>query len=63
MPDVLSSPTAARNAAPIAEILKRVLSPSDLALEIASGSDEHAVRSARALPTVRSASTTTQAGK
>lgn len=50
MPDALFSPAAARNAAPIAEILKRVLSPSDLVLEIASGSGEHAVHFARALP-------------
>ena len=50
MPDTLFSPAAARNAAFIAEVLKRVLSPSDLVLEIASGSGEHAVHFARALP-------------
>lgn len=50
MPDALFSPAAARNAAFIAEVLKRVLSPSDLVLEIASGSGEHAVHFARALP-------------
>ncbi|TXM94940.1 DUF938 domain-containing protein [Methylobacterium sp. WL116] len=50
MPDALFSPAAARNAAPIAELLKRVLPPSSLVLEIASGSGEHAVHFARALP-------------
>ena len=50
MPDALFSPAAARNAAFIAEVLKRVLSPSDLVLEIASGSGEHAVHFARVLP-------------
>jgi hypothetical protein len=50
MPDALFSPAAARNAACIAEVLKRVLPPSGLVLEIASGSGEHAVHFARALP-------------
>lgn len=50
MPNALFSPAAARNAALIAEVLKRVLSPSDLVLEIASGSGEHAVHFARGLP-------------
>ncbi|WP_027171766.1 DUF938 domain-containing protein [Methylobacterium sp. 10] len=50
MPDALFSSAAARNAAPIAEILERVLSPSGLVLEIASGSGEHVVHFARALP-------------
>ncbi|WP_019903556.1 DUF938 domain-containing protein [Methylobacterium sp. 77] len=50
MPEALFSPAAARNAAPIAEVLKRVLSPIGLVLEIASGSGEHAVHFARALP-------------
>jgi cyclopropane fatty-acyl-phospholipid synthase-like methyltransferase len=50
MPDALFSPAAARNAAPIAEVLKRVLPPSGLVLEIASGSGEHAVHMAQALP-------------
>lgn len=52
MPDALFSPAAARNAAPIAELLKRVLPPSGLVLEIASGSGEHAAHFARALPTL-----------
>ena len=50
MPDALFSPAAARNAAPIVEILQRVLPPGGLVLEIASGSGEHAVHFARALP-------------
>jgi SAM-dependent methyltransferase len=50
MSDALFSPAAARNAAPIVEVLKRVLSPSGLVLEIASGSGEHVVHFARALP-------------
>ena len=50
MPDALFSPAAARNAAPIAEVLRRVLSPRGLVLEIASGSGEHVVQFARALP-------------
>ena len=50
MPDALFSPAAARNAAFIAEVLKRVLPPIGLVLEIASGSGEHAVHFARALP-------------
>lgn len=50
MPDALFSPAAARNAAPIAELLTRVLPPSGLVLEIASGSGEHAAHFARALP-------------
>ncbi len=50
MPDALFSPAAARNATAIGELLKRVLPPSGLVLEIASGSGEHAVHFARALP-------------
>ncbi|TXM72428.1 DUF938 domain-containing protein [Methylobacterium sp. WL12] len=50
MLDALFSPAAARNAAFIAEVLMRVLPPSGLVLEIASGSGEHAVHFARALP-------------
>lgn len=50
MPDALFSPATARNAAFIAEVLKRVLPPSGLVLEIASGSGEHAVHFARSLP-------------
>ncbi|MGV7032029.1 DUF938 domain-containing protein [Methylobacterium symbioticum] len=50
MSDALFSPSFARNAAPIVEVLKRVLPASGLILEIASGSGEHAVHFARALP-------------
>lgn len=50
MRDALFSPAVARNAAPITEVLKRVLPPSGLVLEIASGSGEHAVHMAQALP-------------
>ena len=50
MLDALFSPAAARNAAFIAEVLMRVLPPSGLVLEIASGSGEHAVHFARVLP-------------
>lgn len=50
MPDALFSPAAARNAAPITELLKRALPPNGLVLEIASGSGDHAVHFARALP-------------
>lgn len=49
MPNALFSPAVARNAAPIAEVLKRILPPSGLVLEIASGSGEHAVHMAREL--------------
>lgn len=52
MPDALFSPVAARNATPITEVLRRVLPASALVLEIASGSGEHAVHFARALPAV-----------
>lgn len=50
MSDALFAPAAARNAEPIVEVLKRVLPPSGVVLEIASGSGEHAVHVARALP-------------
>lgn len=50
MSDALFSPAVARNAGPIVEVLKRVLPRGGLALEIASGSGEHAVHFARAMP-------------
>ncbi|MCJ2142140.1 DUF938 domain-containing protein [Methylobacterium sp. E-066] len=50
MSDALFSPAVARNAAAIVEILRRVVPPSGLVLEIASGSGEHAVHFARAMP-------------
>ena len=44
------SPAAARNADPILEVLRSVLPPSGLVLEVASGTGEHAIRFAQALP-------------
>jgi hypothetical protein len=46
----LSSSAARRNRAPILEVLRRVLPAAGGVLEIASGSGEHAVYFARALP-------------
>ena len=44
------APAAARNRDPILEVLRRHLPPTGLVLEIASGSGEHAVHFAEALP-------------
>jgi len=46
----LASPSAQRNRGPILGVLRRVLPASGRVLEIASGSGEHAVYFARALP-------------
>lgn len=46
------SPSAARNRGPILEVLTRVLPREGRVLEIASGTGEHAVHFARALPGV-----------
>ncbi len=52
----------ARNRAPILEVLKRVLPPQGLVVEIASGSGEHAVYFAQALPHLRWQPTDVDAG-
>ena len=44
------APAAARNREPILDILRGLLPPSGLVLEIASGTGEHAVHFAQALP-------------
>ena len=46
----MRSPSAARNRGPILEVLKRVLRERARVLEIASGTGEHAVFFARAMP-------------
>ncbi|MGP9818742.1 DUF938 domain-containing protein [Salinarimonas sp. NSM] len=49
-PGALVAPAAARNRGPILAVLRRVLPPTGVVLEIASGTGEHAVHMARALP-------------
>lgn len=49
----LSSPAAARNIAPIGEVLAQWLPETGLVLEIASGSGEHALAFARRFPRLR----------
>jgi SAM-dependent methyltransferase len=44
------SPSAARNSGPICEVLERVLPKSGIALEIGSGTGEHVICFARAMP-------------
>ena len=48
----LYAPATARNRDPILDVLRRVLPASGLVLEIASGSGEHAVHFAAALPSL-----------
>ena len=48
-----SAPHVARNAAPIAELLRGVLPARGLVLEIASGTGEHILHFARAFPHLR----------
>lgn len=47
-----TAPAVARNRDPILDVLRRVLPPSGVVLEIASGTGEHAVHFARGLPGV-----------
>ena len=49
-PQILDSPAARRNRAPILEVLREWAPPSGLALEIAAGTGQHAVHFAAALP-------------
>jgi SAM-dependent methyltransferase len=48
--DALASPSVARNRDPILAVLRRALPPTGIVLEIASGTGEHAVYFAAALP-------------
>lgn len=48
--DVLTAPSVARNRDPILAVLRRVLPQAGLVLEVASGTGEHAVYFAAALP-------------
>jgi SAM-dependent methyltransferase len=48
--DRRSAPHVARNAAPIAEVLRNVLPTRGLVLEVASGTGEHALHFAREFP-------------
>ncbi len=51
--DALVAPAVARNRAPILAVLRRVLPRAGLVLEVASGSGEHAVHVAAAMPGLR----------
>lgn len=50
MSDARSAPHVERNAAPITDVLRGILPDEGLALEIASGTGEHALHFARAFP-------------
>ncbi|KAA2242229.1 DUF938 domain-containing protein [Salinarimonas soli] len=51
--DALESPSVQRNREPILAVLRGVLPPTGLVLEVASGTGEHAVHLAGALPGLR----------
>ncbi|MFA7431320.1 MAG: DUF938 domain-containing protein [Rhodospirillaceae bacterium] len=51
-PQARHAPATERNRAPILDVLRRVLPPRGLVLEIASGTGQHAVAFAQALPGV-----------
>ena len=50
---MLHAPATERNREPILTVLRRVLPPSGLVLEIASGTGQHAVHFATALPSLQ----------
>ena len=51
--DALFAPAVARNREPILDVLRRLLPASGLVLEVASGSGEHVIHFAAALPGLR----------
>ena len=51
-PDCQHAPATLRNREPIAEVLRSILPASGLVLEVASGTGEHAIYFAQALPTL-----------
>lgn len=51
--DRLVSPSAERNKGPVADVLRRVLPDQGLVLEVSSGTGQHVVHFARAMPHLR----------